>query len=61
MAIYDGQLQFTGLAGTGGSTGTDSPTTGTQTSTNTIDMGANVAQKRVFHTCSDSWIAVFYV
>jgi hypothetical protein len=35
--ILDAALQFTGSAGTPGST--DSPTTGTQTSTNTIDLG----------------------
>lgn len=34
--IEDGLLQFTGTAGTAGST--DSPTTGTQTSTNIIDL-----------------------
>jgi hypothetical protein len=35
--IYDGLLQLTGTAGIPGSV--DSPTTGTQTSTNTIDFG----------------------
>jgi hypothetical protein len=34
--IEDGLLQFTGTAGTAGST--DAPTTGTQTSTNILDM-----------------------
>lgn len=34
--IEDGALQFTGTAGTAGST--DAPTTGTQTSTNIIDL-----------------------
>jgi hypothetical protein len=34
--IEDGLLQFTGTAGTAGST--DAPTTGTQTSTNIIDL-----------------------
>ena len=35
--IYDGGLQFSGTAGIAGSS--DSPTTGTQTSTNTVDLG----------------------
>lgn len=34
--IEDGLLQFTGVAGTAGAT--DAPTTGTQTSTNILDM-----------------------
>jgi hypothetical protein len=37
MAIYDGGLQFSGVAGIAGST--DSPTTGTTFSNNTIDLG----------------------
>jgi hypothetical protein len=35
MTVLDGALQFTGTAGTVSS---DSPTTGTQTSTNVLDL-----------------------
>jgi hypothetical protein len=38
MTILDGALQFSGVAGTAGATGQDSPTTGTTFSTNVIDL-----------------------